>query len=230
MPVRIFGVLLAEELVSSRQSRADTAAVRNGEGTAVMLWTRGQKAGLIVCLAGSALMIAGSFMPWLSGESFRTLSGWDIYRAQVGSAWWDRFVIWNFFTASDGSSVPFFTGLVTLLGGVWLAAWTAALFVVYGLVHPRRSPGRFDWRGGPHRIFHALVVVPAAVAGLENTFFYYDGGASSGADLEYGLILVWVATAVGSYASLSTNPAFGTEGLLGRLRRRHSGSTTPHPR
>lgn len=169
-------------------------------------WTRVQQVAILVCFISCGLMIAASFMPWLSSDGGRTLSGWDIYESQRGSGG-NVFIVPQFFTDSDGSTTPFVTGLVTLLSGVWLAVGTAVFFALYGLGHPREGAGLRDRRRWVRLIHVFVVVIPAAVGGAENMFFYFSGGGrDSGASLEYGLILLWGATIVGGYASIATLP------------------------
>lgn len=189
-----------------------------------MKWTRMQKVAATVCFLSCGVMIAASFMPWLSSAGGRTLSGWDIYEAQRDSGG-NGFIVPRFFTDTDGSTTPFVTGLGTVLAGVWLALGTAVFFALYGLGHPKEGAGRIDRRRWVLLIQVFLVVLPAAVGGLENMFFYFGGGGrASGASLAYGLILLWSATIVGGYASISTNPVITWESL------RHPLHNSRHPK
>lgn len=151
--------------------------------------TRAQKVAAAVCFLACGLMVGASFMPWLSSRG-GTFSGWDLYQHQRESGG-NLFIVWNFFTASDGSAVPFFTGLVTLISGLWLAGWTAVLLALRGLKE-----------GAARRLGITAASVVAALGGLENLYFYHEGGAASDASLKYGLILLWGATVVGFTASL----------------------------
>jgi hypothetical protein len=137
--------------------------------------TRTEKVAAVVCFAACAVVVAASFLPWVSIGG-TTLSGWDLVRHQrdVGG---NPFVVWNFMTSDNGASV-------------WLAVW-AALVVVVGARH---EPGRVL------TVSATVAALGGAVFGFENVYFYVLGSSGTDVALEGGLVLLWGAVAVACVA------------------------------
>lgn len=162
----------------------------------------------VVSLLASGLMVAAAFMPWLSSEDGRALSGWDLYERQR-DAGGNGLLISGFFTNPDGGSLPFFTGLATVLGGLGLAAVTIVFLPLQALLR-RRSldrgdplvPGRRPRSAGLVLVLHLLTLLVAVTAPLLTFQYYFKGGDASGASLEYGMLLLWAATYVGFVANM----------------------------
>jgi hypothetical protein len=98
-------------------------------------WKRRLLIAAVVSLLAYGAMIASSFMPWLVSESGHSVSGWDIYEAQSDPGY--AIFVPRFFTNASGGYVPFWTGLATLLAGVWLTVWAIIFLAVFGLLRRR---------------------------------------------------------------------------------------------
>ena len=164
-------------------------------------WKRRVLIAAAISLLACGLMVAASFMPWLGKEGGRTFSGWDLYEAQR-DAGMDDLLIPRFFTDASGEYWPFWTGLATLIGALWLAGTALVFGVVFSLLRRRR-------------LLSAVAVVPLMVSVVigaipigTQAMFYVEGGPSSGASLEYGLIVLWAAAVVAILA-----PVYGAVGL-----------------
>ncbi len=169
--------------------------------------TRTEKVAVIVFFAACAVVVAASFLPWVSVGG-TTLSGWDLVRHQR-DAGANPFVVWNFMTSDNGASVPFMTAWVTLLAAAWLAVWTA-LVVVVGARH---ELGRVLTASA------TLAVLLGAVFGIENVYFYVLGSSGTDVALNWGLVLLWGAVAVACGAFFV---------VLRQVAQPHHGPT-PHP-
>ena len=146
--------------------------------------TRTEKVAAVVCFAACAVVVAASFLAWVSSGGV-TLSGWDLVRHQR-DAGANPFVVWDFMTSDSGSSVPFMTAWVTILSAVWLAVWAAAVVAV----GTRREPGRLLTGAA------TAAALVGAVFGLENVYFYVLGSSGTDVALEGGLLLLWGAVVV----------------------------------
>ncbi len=137
-------------------------------------------AGVVVALAGSGLMIAATFLPWMKANG-KALSGYDIWDVQ-NQAGENPFFTLNMF--SDFS--PFVTGLTTLLAG---AAWVllALLVVVVPKVPPPSRRYVPAW-------FSALVLLPVIVVavtlGFNLSALSSNAAADLGVAMELGLFVL----------------------------------------
>ncbi len=118
-------------------------------------------AGAIALLA-SGLMIAASFMPWLGSEAGRTWSGWDLYELQRDSGN-NVLIIPGFFTHPGGGSLPFFTGLATLISGLCVAGLTIVFLALSSLLRRGKSlaPDRPPLRARLVWVLHLLALAVA---------------------------------------------------------------------
>ena len=164
-------------------------------------WKRRVLIASTVSLVACGLMVAASFMPWLGKEGGRTFSGWDLYGAQR-DAGLDELLIRRFFTDASGNPVSFFTGLTTLICALWLAGSAIVFGVVFSLLRRRRLLSAVAV--GPLGLSVTIGALPVGTQAM----LYVQGGPSSGASLEYGLILLWVAAVVAVLA-----PLYGAVGL-----------------
>jgi hypothetical protein len=126
--------------------------------------------GFILALTGSLLTIGATFLDWLVTPEGRTVTGWDLYtiRSKAGDNVW---VIphWS-------HSLPFFTGLATLVAGVVLGAVTAVAMVI-----PRSASSPRFTVAAPAAM--TLLAVPIAVFGfvIWNGIVGLSGVAEQGA-------------------------------------------------
>jgi hypothetical protein len=118
-------------------------------------------AGAISLLA-SGLMIAASFMPWLGSDGGRTVSGWDLYEFQRDSGNNVLFIP-GFFTGPGGRSVPFFTGLATLISGLCVAGLTIVFLALSSRLRRRTSltPDRPPLSARLVWVLHLLALIVA---------------------------------------------------------------------
>lgn len=147
----------------------------------------------LVGAAGGTLVIAATYMDWLSG-GFLSVSGWDLYdlRAKMGGSTADKFIVTDMF----GSGTPFFTGLTTLILGI--AVVVAALVLALALA--AQGPGG---SGGGARVLSLLASLMAVVASAVATFnlvMWAVKGNDQGVDAAAGLYLVLAGSLVAMFA------------------------------
>jgi len=147
----------------------------------------------LVGAAGGTLVIAATYMNWLSG-GFLSVSGWDLYdlRAKMGGSTADKFIVTDMF----GSGTPFFTGLTTLIIGI--AVVVAALLLALALA-AQGSGGS----GGGASVLSLLASLMAIVASAVATFnlvMWTVKGNDQGVDAAAGLYLVLAGSLVAMFA------------------------------
>jgi hypothetical protein len=148
-------------------------------------------AGSLVGLAGGAVVIAATYMDWLSGGGM-SISGWDLYdmRSNLNE---------NVFYVGDmfGSGSPFFTGLTTLILGI--AVVVVALLVL--AVAATQRPGSSGGAGGALALLGTLVAGLASFATAMNLAVWIaKGNDQGGVDAAAGLFVVFAGSVVAMMA------------------------------
>ncbi len=153
---------------------------------------------LLAALIGAIVVIGASFAPWVSSStSDEKLSGWQLYDDQVG----DKENAGFYFDRSFGKDdSPFFTGLSTIIAGAAVGIVALALMVSRGSAN--------DSIGGVFAFLGITAGILVLVVGGTNLVSYLRKAEGVPADLEWGLILVWV----GAVVSAAIIPASLTAG------------------